>query len=1448
MPDSSSTSVDTRRDPLFIPPSLPKGGGTVSIGGGMLSVGSADGAAGWSLPLPLPTGRELSPSLTLNYSSGGGNDAFGAGWSCPLPVVSRMSRFGIPRYTDDDRLAGPDGEEILRDKAGVRTETTLPFSTVIAEHTVTPWVSRSGGRGERLEHWRSNASPDSPGFWLNFHADGSITLFGWSASARLSDPQNPSRVAGWYPEESVSAKGEHLVYTYRCEDDAGCDAQELAAHRQVSNLYLVGVHALNATPSDALLVPEGAFDAEDFMSVMLFDYGERNTPVDVPPPFETNAPWPVRQDRYSFWRWGFNTRVRRLCRDVLLWHRTEMMAAKADTTPVLVSRLHLVHEHSAVATLLMSAQLVAYEPDGTPVTLPPTEFELSRPGRKAPAWDALPELDGFSPPRWQMADLHGEGVPGLLYQHEGAWHYRAPQRDATQGADAVTWGGPQVLPQVPTMAAGVLTDLNGDGRPEWLIAQSGMHGSFTLSPDGQWSRFIPLQALPSEWLNPCAQHVDLTGAGLLDVALIGPRSVRLWANAAGEGWQRASETPYLGTTPLPLEGGEHRLVAFADPAGSGQQHLMEITGQGVTYWPSLGHGRFGEPIDIGGFAVEGFSASRVFLGDTDGSGTTDILYREADRVRVFISQAGNRFVEAAPVPAPKGVVLDDTCVLQVTDLRGQGTAELVLTVPHMAPRTWTYRFNDRRPWLLAQVCTNTGSRTQFDYRSSAQGWLDEKAALTAQGKSAVSLLPFPVHMLSRVTMIDDISGLRTVSGMTYLRGIWDGIEREFRGFTRLIQTDTLVEAQGTAPERSPPAQVRTWFLSGIEAHDATLEDIFAAAGSAESDFAVSPLRITRLQADRQEVPYTPEGEVRRWLLRALKGMPVRTETYGLDGSDQASVPYCITRTRWQIRAYETGNPEKPAALVTPVEHLTLATERIAQDPVVSQVVILEQDLYGSVLQSVDIRYPRRDAATPSPYPDTLPEGLEAASRDAQQDVVWLTLSRQQVCNLREGPVHLTGLSEGGRTDVLQLEPAQVPEGGFTVESLQAARGPLARLDDATLSEYRRVQWCDASGERVDVPVRQALVAYTETAMLEQVSLAAFEDYIPQAELERLLNQGGYHASELLEDGKCVYVGHHGLARYCGAEGFYRLVAAQDSEVTGEVVVQWTAHGLAVQQVTDAAGLCSRFSHDWRFMAAMSVIDPNENVQSVVFDALGRVVQSRFHGTEHGEKAGYHPTRAFEVPTSMEAMLSLKGGEVPVHTAHLLVTDSWMLPGRDEQGKLQPGRVGELALRRFAQTHGLEIDLDEGREPPHIISLLTDRYDGDPQQQVRLNVTYSDGGGRALQTAVLHEPGDALVRTSKGELEMDEHGKAVTAHAAIRWVVSGKTEYDNKGQPVRTWLPFYLNDWRPVSDPRTGEGLYADTHLYDATGRVCRVITAAGYERRTQYYPWFTVSEDENDTA
>lgn len=135
-----------------------------------------------------------------------------------------------------------------------------------------------------------------------------------------------------------------------------------------------------------------------------------------------------------------------------------------------------------------------------------------------------------------------------------------------------------------------------------------------------------------------------------------------------------------------------------------------------------------------------------------------------------------------------------------------------------------------------------------------------------------------------------------------------------------------------------------------------------------------------------------------------------------------------------------------------------------------------------------------------------------------------------------------------------------------------------------------------------------------------------------------------------------------------------------------------------------------------------------------------------------------------------------------------------------------------------------------------------------------------GGGQVLQTAIRNPEGDAFVfDTETGGLKTDADGNALIEHADVRWAVTGKTEFDNKGQPVRVWLPFYLNDWHWVSNDsarKKNEGIYADTHVYDALGRECKVVRAAGeevggewanYEQRVQAYPWFTVAEDENDT-
>ncbi|WP_050904993.1 hypothetical protein [Vibrio campbellii] len=106
----------------------------------------------------------------------------------------------------------------------------------------------------------------------------------------------------------------------------------------------------------------------------------------------------------------------------------------------------------------------------------------------------------------------------------------------------------------------------------------------------------------------------------------------------------------------------------------------------------------------------------------------------------------------------------------------------------------------------------------------------------------------------------------------------------------------------------------------------------------------------------------------------------------------------------------------------------------------------------------------------------------------------------------------------------------------------------------------------------------------------------------------------------------------------------------------------------------------------------------------------------------------------------------------------------------------------------------------------------------------------------------------MQRQNDGSLVTDEAGNPLLAKTNFRWAVSGKTEYDNKGQAIRTFQPYFLNSWKYLRDDSTRQGLYADTHYYDPLGRVCQVETAKGDLRRTLTTPWFIVSEDENDTA
>jgi Salmonella virulence plasmid 65kDa B protein len=95
--------------------SLPKGGGAIKGIGETFQANLFSGTANHSVPIALSPGRNgFEPKLSLEYSSGNGNGAFGLGWQITLPRITRKTEKGLPRYDDDDVFVMSGVEDLVR--------------------------------------------------------------------------------------------------------------------------------------------------------------------------------------------------------------------------------------------------------------------------------------------------------------------------------------------------------------------------------------------------------------------------------------------------------------------------------------------------------------------------------------------------------------------------------------------------------------------------------------------------------------------------------------------------------------------------------------------------------------------------------------------------------------------------------------------------------------------------------------------------------------------------------------------------------------------------------------------------------------------------------------------------------------------------------------------------------------------------------------------------------------------------------------------------------------------------------------------------------------------------------------------------------------------------------------------------------------------------------------
>ena len=1466
-------------------PSISKSPSIASIGSSLGKVGWT-GAASFALHLPGSPGRGFDPQLTLSYSSQSGNGAFGIGWHLNLRAITRQTDKGVPRYTVNDVFLSHNGEELMAELDGegkIKSRDETEYRGLpIGPHKVVRYFPRIEMTFDLIEFWRSDTN--SEGFWLVHGADGSLHLFGRVETARKADPQDPNRVVAWLLQESMSPLGEHIVYEYRSENPSELpDPHDYRAQRYLHRVLYGNVDASDHLYGWNVL----RMEQPTWLFHLVFDYGERTLDLTEKPVYDgaTLKPWLIRNDRFSTYGQGFEVGTQRLCRQVLMFHKFPELGNE----PVLVRRLLLEYSGNTGPwsySQITAAHYQAFDASGVVENMPPVEFdysafELNTQPQSFFPFDTMPSIEDGQ--FYQCVDLFSEGLPGFLCRHDQCWYYREPLRDKT-GGDRITYGPWRALSEIPVadrnkQAYQALMDLTGTGRLDWVIAQPGMCGFYTLNPDRNWSGFIPFSAFPLEFFNVLSQMGDLTGDGLSSLALIGPHSVRLYANQRN-GFAKGEDVAHEpADDPLPLiSNSRSELVFLGNLDGSDMPGLCRIRHDEIKCWPNLGHGKFGKGFVISGptFEYATFDAARVRIADLDGSGAPALIYLNSNDFQIHLNQGGNQFAkDPIIVPWPEGLRYDNLCQVTFADLQGLGCASLILTITHMTPQHWRYDFVSAKPYLMIASNNNMGCNTKVVYRSSAQEWLDEKPAT-----NPACYLPFPIQVVKHQSQHDEI----TDTHLNHFKAYYDSRHREFRGFGRLYQTDSET-GSGDDECFTDPVLGCTWFHTG-EQIDIPGDGYFDLDGGAHS--LGDTLFCRYHPSDECEELIKPADEMTEHAIaRALAGNVLRTETYAA-GDSLHTLPFLAEQSRYIVREVRERGEHYPDAvlMVSLLETVTYNYERYINDPLCRHVIDLGRDEFGLTTHSITTSYARRlTEADKSPFFDPDEEKWWFDAHDLAQQSYYLNETRYEFIHLIALQGWRLGLPFLQRANALVLpkkpaasglDPTEISYERFLVLFKSTEWAAVRVLTSQSVQRYLKTD------DRTVFPDRtadfEALAAALEIAQLNKEALEVYGNVTPpidiRAELEKIgylcmkLHLGTDKAADDEEDKqRNLWSALYNFAEYADLDRFYKVIKYNETLSHGVTEATYDDYCLATLSVKQPDGCTTRIEPDYHSLQPERMIDANENIEEAL-NGPSDVHTVTYHGIENGVLAGFLPIDKYRRPEDTSPTTAIEQSEDALQDAAStfrkdlfswmgLLSDSVWMDEWITQGYVLPSqhirasarlRLARLKLMTPAEQALWDLLASVPRTPMHSVVLSADRYyyDVGEPHQIHIILKIFDGFGRTLQTQQLVEPGDAYV-VNKGVL-VSEGSQPKVAHAERRWRISERVEYNNKGLPVRTYRPYFANAHGYINDDCFKEFGHHDKSFYDVMGRLTRIINAKGDTALEVIHPWYTTKMDFNDTS
>ena len=913
-------------------------------------------------------------------------------------------------------------------------------------------------------------------------------------------------------------------------------------------------------------------------------------------PFEVRFGYEPRPDPLRWGRGGFLLVTGQRCRTIELHIPAQ--------SPSLVRRWTLGYTEGPVngASLLTSVRLTGFAADGSSLDSPALGFGYTEAGE--PTVRRIdPEDDRAAPPtlggaaRVELVDWTGTGAADVLEIGVGGRARVWPNR-------AGRFGRPQDVGVLPELAGAAsrfaLLDIDGDGIADVVRADVPLTRYQPRTATG-FARPVALAQAPA--VAPGAAGVrlaDFDGDGRVDLLWSNRTALMLAHRDASGDWLGVPDVVEEQPAGPPTDLTDPR-VFCADMTGDGTPDLVRVDGSGVSYWPYLGAGVFGDRVAMANSPELPYDCDprTVLVVDIDGDGCADVVHLDAGTLTWWPNRSGSAFEPPRVVThLPTGAM----STLRVADLVGRGTPSLCWTyrLPSGRGRWFTLDLVGAQPTsLLSRIDNGIGRTTTIGWSTTTLEAERDRAA----GVPWPTRLPVVLPVVARIDVADASAGPVGTSVYEYHDGRYDGVLREVCGFGRVTSRDP-------GDVTAPTLVTTRWFHTGLlddGSEPATRADRVRARSIRGRLFRQERATDDGRLFDRFEQAWrvddgTHDGSIVPRLVSSTRSVfegqatPVSSivseqTVWTPDGSVTSAVE----------RSYQGASTSAVEELHTETEYAVDPTGRFRQR--VSRVV--QHDGSGAITSDLRTRYdglPEGQVGsqglvthrTALVIPDTLATAVYGADmpdlaaagyvRPAGADGWWIELGRYERTQDAAG-VHGRMTGPGGGVSTLLMDPTAC----YPIEVTDAVGNRITAEFD--LRSYQPTSVVDPAGARFDA-------AFDALARLA----STIEPGDTAAEPTRALSYDTTAVPIVVTETTATASGTPRRSQRQFFDGAGRLLQQRLADETGEIVADAKAYGIR--------GLTLRSYLPYRATgAAYEPPAPDAPHTELMYDALGRVVST-----------------------------------------------------------------------------------------------------------------------------------------------------------------------------------------------------------------------------------------------